>query len=521
MAEHPTVIIGAGIAGLAAALDLAVAGRPVLVLETADRPGGKIAQAGVGDARIDCGPTVFTLKPVFDALFSEAGLDFDAAVKARPATRLARHVWPGGETLDLFQEPAASADAIGRFAGRAESRGYLRFLDDSRRLFETLDRPFMRRPEPGMAQMLQGAGLRGMSLLGRVRTMGSMWDALGRYFRDERLRQLFGRYATYCGASPFEAPATLMLVAHAEQRGVWLVDGGMQALADAVAEAAASLGAVFRFGTAAERIECGPGGVRAVVTAEGERIEAGAAIFNGDIMALKGGRLGPDVAGALTSDQQAAPSQSAVTLSMTGRVSGLKPDRHTVLFSDHYRAEFDDVFRSGRMPRNPTIYICAQDRGDDTPPPDGPERLFFLVNAPAGLGGGVPTEAGSWMTALLQRAAAYGIQVSPGSDPPALATPASFAARFPATGGALYGRALHGWQAAFQRPGNRTRIPGLYLAGGSIHPGPGVPMAAMSGRHAASCLIADTPASTPRSRRAAMPGGMSTGSATTERTRSP
>jgi 1-hydroxycarotenoid 3,4-desaturase len=182
-----------------------------------------------------------------------------------------------------------------------------------------------------------------------------------------------------------------------------------------------------------------------------------------------------------------------------------------VFFSRDYEAEFDDLFRHARVPREPTVYVCAQDRLHDDAAPDGPERLLCLINAPAdgdhAAYGAEEIESCADRTfEFLERC---GLRVRRTPDATVTTTPAQFARLFPATGGALYGQASHGWQASFRRPGSRTRLPGLYLAGGSAHPGAGVPMAAISGRLAATRLLRDL-ASTSPWRLAVTSGGTST-----------
>lgn len=512
MPSERVVIVGAGIAGLVAAVELAAGGAEVVVVERAAAPGGKMRELRVGEARIDAGPTVLTLRGVFDELFAAAGARLDDEVGLRPAEVLARHAWSERERLDLFADPERSADAIGAFAGAAEARRYRRFCARARSIFDTLERPFLRAPRPGPVGLTRAVGLARVGELWRIRPFATLWRALGDDFHDPRLRQLFGRFATYVGSSPFRAPATLMLIAHVEQSGVFLVDGGMQRLAEALARVAARLGAAFRFGETVQEIAVEGGQAAGVVLQGGERLAADAVVCNADAASLAGGRLGRAASRAAPGLAPGERSLSAVTWAMVARPNGFPLLRHSVFFSRDYAAEFDDLFAHRRLPHEPTVYVCAQDRdARDGPAPAGPERLLCLVNAPATGDAGRPDD--TEVRRCEERAFAVltrcGLALPRHPEVMQTTTPADFERLFPGTGGALYGAASHGWRAPFRRPGPRSALPRLYLAGGSTHPGAGVPMAALSGRLAAAALRADL-ASTRPSRPAATAGGTST-----------
>lgn len=514
MGATRVMVIGAGVGGLVAALELAARGLDVLVVERAPGPGGKMRETEVGGARLDAGPTVFTMRWVFDEIFAGVGEDFAEHVALRPAGILARHAWGDGSRLDLFADLDRSADAIGALAGPAEARGYRAFCEQARHTYATFDRTFIRAQRPSPVSLAAGGGARGIAALWRTQPFTTMWDALGNYFRDPRLRQLFGRYATYCGSSPFLATATLMLVAHVEREGVWLVEGGMHRLATALARLAAARGARFRYGAEVAEITVAGGRAGGVRLATGERIEADAVIVNADAAAVARGLLGRGAATAVPPSPSSARSLSAVTWALLARAEGFPLVRHTVFFGPDYAGEFDDIFRRGRLPAAPTVYVCAQDRGAEDGPglaasgPDGPERLLCLVNAPPA-GDSQPLQPAE-INQCEERTFAFlercGLRVHRQPETTAVTTPTMFDHLFPGTGGALYGPASHGWTASFRRPGSRTSLPSLYLAGGSVHPGPGVPMAALSGRLAAASLVQDLASTTP-SRRTATRGG--------------
>lgn len=513
MTSH-VAIIGAGFGGLVSAALLAARGVRVTVFDKEPTVGGKARRIGVDGAAIDAGPTVFTLRDVFDAIFSECGADLDDCVTVRPAEVIARHAWGAAEHLDLYADPARSEQAIGDFAGAAAAAGYRGFRAESARIHSILDRSFMRAgkvhwPLPLMARI----GLWRVGDLIAIRPYESLWKVLGEHFQDPRLRQLFGRYATYCGSSPFATPATLMLIAHVEAQGVWLIEGGMSALAQALQSLAERNGASFRFGSEVAAIDIAHGKARGVTLAGGERMAADAIVANCDPAALAAGCLGASAMKATAPLKPARRSLSAMVWLAHAKTSGFPLLPHNVFFSPDYPREFAEI-AAGRPPTDPSVYVCAQDRSFGAAP-DGRERLQIIVNAPANGDSHTYTDKERELCtqAMKRSLARCGLELEEPS-PHRLLTPNEFAAFLPSTGGAIYGRASHGWAASFLRQGTRTRIPGLYCAGGSTHPGAGVPMAALSGRQAAQAIWQDL-SSMRRSHPVAMPGGTSMRSATT------
>lgn len=510
-------VIGAGIGGLTSAALLAARGADVIVLEKESWVGGKARRVAVDGAEIDGGPTVFTYRGVFDDVFAACGARLDDHVTARKADIIARHAWDDQGQLDLFADPAASEAAVGAFAGAEAACGYRAFAAEAQRIFEVLEDPFLHgdkasTPLPMMWRM----GLWKMGDMLAMRPFDGMWNALGQHFKDPRLQQLFGRYATYCGSSPFKAPATLMLIAHLEQRGVWLIDGGIHALAKALAGLAERQGARVRTGAAVAEILTANGRTSGVRLASGEVIAADTVICNGDPGALATGRFGEAARRAVPAIPPSKRSLSALVWYAHTRTGGFDLTHHNVFFSRDYAAEFREI-AAGSTPSEPTVYVCAIDRGADTraAPPQARERLQIIVNAPAN--GDVRTyspeereQCTRAMTATLRRC---GLTLED-TFPHQLMTPEDWEHLFPATGGALYGRASHGWAASFQRQGPKTRLPGLYCTGGATHPAAGVPMAALSGQLAARVIAKDL-ASMKTSRPVATPGGMSMPSATT------
>lgn len=481
------IIVGAGFGGLACAVALAEAGVEVEVMERAEVPGGKAHLTQVGGRAVDAGPTVLTMRWVFEGyehLFE-------------PLDVLARHAFADGTMLDLFADRMRSADAIGRFAGVKESQRYLAFARQAEEIWALARGPFVLSQRPSWSDIVKHTAVHGLRAMMKIDAHRTMARALEGAFEDPRLRQLFGRYATYCGGSPYETPATYNLVAHVESEGVDRVRGGVAALARAMADRAVAAGARFRYGTDVRGIVVERGratGVR-VGAGDGEDfVGADAVVMNGDVAHLPA--LG--ARGAAPVMPPAERSLSAFTLAMAGRTRGFDLASHTVFFSVDYEEEWRELAR--RVPSDPTVYVYTPDH----------ESFLLVVNAPA-----TGDEPERWMESEIDRChaatmstlARAGLSFEPSAF--ARTTPVDFARRYPATGGALYGARPRGMTSALARAGSRSEIRRLYLAGGSVHPGPGVPMATLSGRLAAESVIQDL-ASTVRSRTAATSGTTST-----------
>lgn len=493
------VVIGAGVGGLATALRLLTSGFAVTVLERGPRPGGKMRQIPVGPAQFDGGPSVMTMPWVLDDLLACAGVHRRDVLSLSPLSPLCRHFFADGTVLDLFSDDATpsgkpshpdaawqrSADEIARVMGRRSADEYCRFRRHAAKIYQAVEGPFLRRPLPqGALEVVTSFNLSDAFGMLRLDALRSLWRAVCSQFSDERLRVLFARYATYSGADPFVAPATLAVIPHVELAfGVYAVDGGMYSVAACLSELIERRGGTLRCGAEVERVELDAKGERvtAVVVA-GEAIPADYVVANCDAVQLYSRLL----SGSRTADRHAKaiadlePSLSAyLNLFVVGgeTVSALPLVHHNVFFSRDYVQEWREL-RSG-PPSDPTVYLCNPDAGLPQ------QRWFCLTNSPP-----LPAQGtGPWNPALnaacrkrvVQQLSRHHIALSSILQAEGEVTPQDFAQLFPLSRGAIYGPAASSRLGAFARP--RNRVPGidnLFCVGGSTHPGAGVPMVMLS-----------------------------------------
>ena len=508
MTEHgkTAIVVGSGAGGLATAIRLLSLGFQVTVFDALPHPGGKMRAVDSDAGPIDAGPTVLTMIEEVSDLFSVLNEKISDHLILDREPIVARHFWRDGSSLDLFSDPVKSAAAIRTFAGPVEAQAFGAYRKRAQRLFDGFRAPVMSSANPGPLGSAK-AVVQNPRLLLDIAPTKTLDRLLSSTFQDPRLRQLFGRYATYVGGSPYAAPALLSLIWRSEEAGVWRVKGGMHGLAKALAALAARHGAVFQFGQKVQSLNVAQGQMKGVTLANGGKQVADVVVFNGDPKALTDGMLGPDATQSVDAKPLKDRSLSANVLSFAAHWTGPELLHHNVFFTEDPREEFDPIAQ-GHAPKSATLYVCAQDRGAHRPTPNAAERFEIIENA-APIGHSKSEDSSQCLNRLQMSLQSFGVQLGPQPGLSALTQPQDFAQMFPGSQGSLYGQSPHGMTAAFKRPTARTKVPGLYLTGGGCHPGAGVPMAMLSGRHAVDTIMKDLRL-TLTSQATDTPGGTST-----------
>jgi phytoene desaturase len=484
------VVVGAGMGGLAVAARLAAARHDVTVCEQAPVVGGKVGVLARDGFVFDTGPSLLTLPAVYRDLFLKTGAPLERTLELVPVDPVCHYRFADGTELDLpnisrARIAAAWDGALGAGAGD----DWAAFMGRAAAIWDLTREPFLESPLDGartLARLARRAG--------DVRTVAPWRSLRGlgrRYLRHPHQRTFLDRYATYTGSDPRRAPAALATVPFVEQAfGAWYVPGGLRRLADAVAQRATDAGAKLRTGADVAAVLVEGGRAAGVRLADGETLAADVVVANADAAHLYGD-LVPDAAArsARRALRRATPSLSGfvLLLALRGRTPGLR--HHTVLFPDDYDAEFDAVFGTGRhagAPRpvaDPTVYVSAPD-DPALRPDDAHESWFVLVNAPRhdppAMDWTAPGLAASYADRVLAVMAGRGLDVRDRVLWREVRTPADLERDTRAVGGSIYGTSSNGARAAFLRPANRSPVPGLFLVGGTAHPGGGLPLVGLS-----------------------------------------
>ncbi|MDZ4769282.1 MAG: phytoene desaturase family protein [Chloroflexota bacterium] len=487
----PIVVIGAGIGGLSAAIRLAAAGRRIVVYEAAAQVGGKMNEIAADGFRWDTGPSVITMRPVLESLFADAGRRLDDYLTLLPVDPLTRYFWRDGTTFDAARDLTHTVEQITAIEPR-DVEGYLAYLAYAARIHRITGEKFIYGDPPTPLKLLNTAPLDMLA----VDPLRTMHGAIASFVRSPKLRQFLGRFATYVGASPYRAPATLNVIAHVELTGgVWVPRGGIYAIARALEKLADELGVEIHLSAPIASIAVEDDRVCGVVLADGTRVRASAVIANVDVATVYDRLLPASPARAARHRQlmnaEASCSGFVLLLGVEGVEARLA--HHNIFFSDDYRREFDDIFARGVPPDDPTVYAAITAKTDPDHAPPGCENWFVLVNAP-------PLDARfDWTTGapayrdrVLARLAEHGCDLRGRIRSETMLTPIDLERLTGARRGALYGMGSNDRLSAFRRPHNRDpQVRGLYFAGGTAHPGGGVPMVILSGKAAAGMVMRD------------------------------
>jgi phytoene desaturase len=470
------LVIGAGLGGLAAAIRLAHAGHAVEVWEKNDEPGGKLKELWIDDFRWGTGPSLLTMPHVLRDLFASVGEKLEDHLDLVRLDSCCRYFWTDGTVID---EDAA-------FWATPE---VTEFLDYARGIYELSGEAYLNRPPGDFWRAFTPRNWPKLRHLGKVATTRTLAAEVERRISDPHLRQIFLRFATYNGSSPYLTPATFNIIPYVEAEfGAWYVRGGMAKIAEALMALAQRLGVLFRFNTTAT----GWNGSEAIAQ-DGSRCRADFLVCNGDVLSARTGFLAERTpANRQKSLLKPALSTSGFILFLGVRGRDARLGHHNIFFSDDYPGEFDEIHEKKISPHEPTIYISVSSRTDPDHAPEGHDNYFVLINAPARdpREPWTKAEAQGYRDGVLKRLERFGFEDLPNRIvAERIFTPSDFATRDLAYHGSLYGWASHSpMTSLFRPPLSDPDSRKVFFVGGTTHPGGGIPLVLLSGKMVADLI---------------------------------
>lgn len=476
-------VIGAGFGGLSCAIRLAHQGYQVEVFEQLSTPGGKASTNTLGGYRFDTGPSLLTMKEEFEELFRSCGEEFSDFLEIVPLHPLCNYFFSDGSRLSSYTNRAHFREEIARIS--PEPASHLdRFLDYIAGIYRRTQDIFLR-------HALGWRSLRSVFSLPFIDPLRTMHRAVSGFFRDPRLIQLFDRYATYNGSSPYKVPATLNIIPHVEYNmGAYTVKEGIYAISQALYQLALKQGVVFHFSQPVEAI-LHEGRRLKGIQVGGEKLDAAIVVSNVDVFTTYHRLLKDSQAYYARLYRRLEPSSSGLVFYWGISRSFPELCVNNIFFSSDYPGEFRDIFENRTCPADPTVYInITSKESPQDAPPDG-ENWFVLVNAPPHTGQDWKKETERVRRAVLSRLSqTLGQKIEPLIVAEDSLNPAQIEQKTGSYQGGLYGISSNSRVAAFLRhPNCSRRYRGLYFAGGSAHPGGGMPLALLSGKIAAEWIM--------------------------------
>ncbi len=549
MSTLRAAVVGAGLGGLSAAMRLAAEGWEVVVFEKQAGPGGKAFTEEIGGYRFDTGPSLLTLAPVFEELFGSTGARLEDYLRIERLETICRYVYPDGTRLNAYADTDRFAAELEEKTGEPAGR-ITEYLAYSKRIYEITGELFLRSSLHDGATYRSKRFFKSLFQLGRIDALRTMDAAHQSFFDSPKVRQLFNRYATYNGSSPYKTPATLNIIPWVEYGlGAWAVLDGIYAIPKAMERRAREIGVTFRYDTQVTRILTrgeagrngevrgvevapargagpdpsraarearsgapgdGPAGARPRETgapgaadrpqetgapgaADRQELDFDIVVCDADVKPTYRYLLNDPEAPLLKRYERLEPSSSGLVFYWGVRRSFEELGLHNIFFSSDYQREFREIFDEGVPPTDPTIYLNITSKHTPADAPRGCENWFVLINAPPDRGQDWETEADRVRRRVIERLSAeLGVDLDSLIEAEGRLLPPEIEARTDSHAGSLYGISSNTRLAAFLRHPNRSpRYRGLYHCGGSAHPGGGMPLVVLSGMISADLIARD------------------------------
>lgn len=483
MAKKKAVVVGAGIAGIATAIRLAVKGYDVQVFETSDKPGGKLSEFTKDGFRFDMGPSLLTMPQYIDELFLLAGKEPADYFNYKKLNVNCQYFYEDGTTLTAYADEQKFADELATKTGE-KADAVKKHIANSRKIYNATNHIFLERSLHQIKTFLSWKAIGTFFKLPQIDATRTMHNANSSFFKDKHVVQYYDRYATYNGSNPYQAPATLNIIPHIEQHfGAFFPEGGMYGIITALVKLAEELGVKFIYNAEVLQLLLLNGKIN-YLNVNGNLVSADVVASNMDVW-FTYHKLLTDYP-KLFPKKLLLQERSTSALIFYWGINKQFPnlDLHNIFFSDEYAAEFNHIWQQKDIYNDPTVYlnISSKYKADDAPP--GCENWFVMIN--------VPSNSGQDWDKLVAAARQniwgklshiLGEDVSQLIISETILDPRGIESNTSAYQGAIYGASSNNRFAAFMRHANKSsRIKNLYFCGGTVHPGGGIPLCLLSAK---------------------------------------
>jgi len=484
------IVIGAGLGGLSVAVRLAKSGFSVTVLEKNETVGGKVNSLEADGYKFDTGASLLTMRHVLEDLFAFAERRTEDYLEIVSLEPICRYFWTDGARLDASTDLRKTESEIKKIEPR-DAENFQNFLNDSRRKYEIAEKTFLAHSLNDLPSLLRPKYFKDLLAISSLKTLDTHNK---KYFQSAKMQQLFNRFATYNGSSPYETPATFALIPFVEfGLGVWYVRGGMYNIPKALEKLAKGLGAEIKTNCAVEKILIEKKKAIGVRLENGETLHADFVVTNADAVETYRNLIDRENRKSFPDKKlnRIEPSCSGFVLLLGVKKRFPSLAHHNIFFSDDYQAEFDQIFHQLRPATNPTVYVCASSRTDEKQAPADCENLFVLINAPfTSDKTDWQSESKNYRDLIIKKLENFGLtDLEKSIEFEQIITPEDFERKYAANRGSIYGVSSNGIFSAFLRPPNKARdIENLYFVGGATHPGGGIPLVLLSGKMASELI---------------------------------
>jgi phytoene desaturase len=488
------IIIGAGIAGIATAIRLAVQGYQVEVFEANSYPGGKLTAFEQNGFRFDAGPSLFTMPQYVDELFELAGKNPKDLFTYQKLDKVCQYFYEDGTQLTACADTNKFAEEVQNTTGEPAT-AVRKYLDNSANIYNVTSHVFLERSLHQLKNFLRSDTLKSVFGFGKIDAFRTMHQANAGFFKDDRMVQFYDRYATYNGSNPYQAPATLNVIPHLEQHfGAYFPDGGMHSIITSLVKLAESLGVKFNYNSPVSQLLVNGRKLTGAVV-NGSIVYADIVVSNMDVWftyhkLLKGHEH-------LFPRKILAQERSSSALIFYWGISRefKELDLHNIFFSIDYKVEFDHIWKDKTISHDPTIYLNISSKYKPDDAPDGCENWFTMINVPANTGQDWDTLIATAREDILRKLTRIlGQDIGSLIVSESILDPRSIESKTSSYQGSLYGTSSNSQFAAFLRHANRSAaVDGLYFCGGSVHPGGGIPLCLLSAKIVAGWIKQKAP----------------------------